>query len=81
MEVAIIKEIDVKEVSVSPSLMKKWEVIHETFLFETVTQYVERVTNEGFKYYPYHSSLYNNNTRSPEQSNPLALYVKEKMME
>ena len=47
MEAAVIEGEGASEVLVSLGLMKKWDLIHDTFPLETVSDYLHRRTNKS----------------------------------
>ena len=59
MEAAVIAGEGASEVLVSLGLLKKWDMIHDTFPEETVSDFMQRMTNKHKLAY---SSLYNINT-------------------
>ena len=59
MEAAVIAGEGAAEVLVSLGLLKKWDMIHDTFPEETISDFMQRVTNKHKLAY---SSLYNFNS-------------------
>ena len=72
MEAAVIEGEGASEVLVSLGLMKKWDIFHDTFPEETVSDFLERKTNK-VKYaysslYSFHSDIYNKSGKIKEPS-------------
>ena len=49
-------ETDKKDRLISLQLFKKWDLVHDTFPYQTVSDYISKKNNKSFKAY---SSLYN----------------------
>ena len=64
VEAAVVKS-NKKETLISLDLLKKWDLIHDSFPHQTVSDYVESRKNNCFKAYSpaydFHSSLYEEN--------------------
>ena len=74
MEAAVIEGEGASEVLVSLGLMKKWDLIHDSFPGETVSDFVTRVTNKSKIAY---SSLYSFNNDIYSESRKLREASKE----
>ena len=68
IEAAVIQGEGSKEVLVLLGLMKSWDLIHQSFPSETVSDYMYRLNNKGFQAY---SSLYSFQTQLFNESTPL----------
>ena len=60
VEAAVIRGEGTKEVLVSLGLMKSWDIIHQTFPEETVSDYLYKLTNKSSLAYSSLYSLQNN---------------------
>ena len=64
MEATVVRS-NKKETLISLNLLKKWDIVHDTFLHQTVSYYIESRKNKVFKAYSpaydFHSSLYEDN--------------------
>ena len=60
VEAAVIRGEGTKEILVSLSLMKSWDLIHQSFPFETVSDYFYKMNNKSSLAYSSLYSLQNN---------------------
>ena len=64
MEAAVMRS-NKKETLISLNLLKKWDIVHDTFPHQTVSDLIESKKNIVFKaystVYDFHSSLYEDN--------------------
>ena len=63
VEAAVI-ESDKKETLISLQLLKKWDLVHDSFPFQTVSDYILSKKNKSFKAY---STLYDFQSKSYEE--------------
>ena len=66
-----MKEKGASEVLVSLGLMKKWDLIHDTFPHETVSDFIYKTNKPKLAYstrYSFHSSIYNQSSKLKEPS-------------
>ena len=71
VEAAVIEGEGAAEVLISLALMKKWDIIHDSFPCETISDYMTRKTNK-VKYaysslYSFSSDLYNKSVKLKQQ--------------
>ena len=62
VKAAVIEE-DQKETLVSLELLKKWDLIHSSFPFRTISDYIDKKMNKKYQAY----STFNNFQQSPQQ--------------
>ena len=56
LEAAVLRgETEAKEILVSLGYLKKWDLLHDSFPMESVSSYINRISNKGYSAY---SSLY-----------------------
>ena len=82
MEAAVL-ESNKKETLISLDLLKKWDLVHDSFPHQTVSDYVESRKNECFKAYSsaydYHLSLYEE-SREIRKPSPKCSKLREDLM-
>ena len=72
VEAAVIEGEGAAEILISLALMKKWDLIHDTFPMETISDYLTRKTNK-VKYaysslYSFNTDIYNKSVKIKEPS-------------